>query len=57
MKLKIHSSQNKKSSTCLFHFTEKEELRMKRAIKESKLFMQTYGKGREPYLIDKTYYN
>ncbi len=40
---------------CLF--TKEENERIANAIKASKLFMQTYGKGREPYLIDKTYYN
>lgn len=38
-------------------FTELEEIRMRRAIREANEFMETYGKGRKPYMVDKSHYN
>lgn len=48
-----HSSQTK---PCLFSFTDREERMMARAKVLSKIFMESYGKGREPYTIDYSHY-
>lgn len=56
MKSKTHSSQQSRLRIRLFHFTEREEVRMIRAVEESKLFMQSYGKGRQPMDIDYSHY-
>lgn len=37
-------------------FTVAEELRLKRAIRDAALFMESYGKGREPFMVDKSRY-
>lgn len=50
------TSRKKKPITRLFHFTEREERMMKRAMTLSLLRMQSYGKGREPYEIDLSHY-
>lgn len=39
-----------------WYFTEAEEAAIKRAISNSVKFMQNYGKGREPMLIDLSHY-
>lgn len=46
------SSQTNKTRTRLFHFTDIEEKRMQRAIEQSKRFMESYGQGRKPYMIN-----
>lgn len=51
-----NSSQKKKTSTRLFPFTEAEEASIKRAMWHAAKYMRTYGKGREPMLIDITKY-
>ena len=56
MKSKPHSSQQFRPRIRLFHFTEREEVRMIRAVEESKLFMQSYGTGRQPMDIDYSHY-
>lgn len=55
----INSSQttHSRQSARLFPFTEAEERAMKRAIKRSVKFMATFGKGRDPYMVDLRYYN
>lgn len=37
-------------------FTVAEELRMRRAIREASRFMESYGKGRKPFMVDKAKY-
>lgn len=46
------SSQTNKTRTRLFHFTDIEEKRIQRAIEQSKRFMESYGQGRKPYMIN-----
>lgn len=50
------TSRKKKPITRLFHFTEREEQMMKRAVLLSNKFMQSYGKGREPIMINRENY-
>lgn len=40
----------------LFRFTAAEERAMARAILRSIAFMESYGKGRQPYTIDYSHY-
>lgn len=42
--------------TRLFHFTDREELMMARAIWLSKKFMETYGRGYKPRMVDIRHY-
>ena len=42
--------------TRLFHFTDREELMMARAIWLSKKFMETYGRGYKPHMVDIRHY-
>lgn len=42
--------------THLFHFTDREELMMARAIWLSKKFMETYGRGYKPRMVDIRHY-
>ena len=51
------NSRKKKLRTKLFPFTECEERMMARAIILSKVFMASYGKGRQPYDIDLSHYD
>lgn len=37
-------------------FTPEEEARARRAIRAANKFMQSYGKGREPYMVDIRHY-
>lgn len=39
-------------NTQLFHYTDAEEIRMARAIRESIRFMSQYGKGERPYMLN-----
>lgn len=50
------NSRKKKPITRLFHFNEREERMMKRAVLLSKRFMESYGKGRDPYMVDILHY-
>lgn len=40
----------------LFRFTTDEDEAIRRAIDASRLFMSSYGKGRQPYTIDYSHY-
>lgn len=42
--------------TKLFHFTELDEIRMRRAIIDSQKFMETYGKGSRQQMVDLSRY-
>lgn len=42
--------------TRLFHFTDREKLMMARAIWLSKKFMETYGRGYKPRMVDIRHY-
>lgn len=46
----------KKPQTHIIHFTAAEERAIAQAADEARLFMESYGKGRSPYLIDLRYY-
>lgn len=37
-------------------FTVADELRLKRAIRDAVRFMESYGKGRQPFMVDKSRY-
>lgn len=50
------NSNHKKSSTRLFPFSDNEERMMVAAMKSSIRFMDSYGKGRQPYTIDYSHY-
>lgn len=50
------NSRKKKLRTRLFPFTDREERMMARAIILSKVFMASYGKGRDPYMINRKNY-
>ncbi|MCM1066404.1 MAG: hypothetical protein NC418_02375 [Muribaculaceae bacterium] len=45
-----------KSFSLGFYFSPKDELRIMRAIKEATEYMNTYGKGRAPYMVDLSHY-
>lgn len=49
----LSSSLNGKSPL----FTPEDEEKMQTAIKRSIAFMKNYGKGREPYMIDRKAYD
>lgn len=51
------NSRRKKLRTKLVHFTEQEERMIARAIVGSKKYMESYGKGRQPYYTDLSYYD
>jgi hypothetical protein len=40
----------------LFHFTEREERMIERAILLSQKFMDSYGRGRKPMMVDRSKY-
>lgn len=40
----------------LFRFTKEEESRIDAAIQASEVFMASYGKGRDPYMINRKNY-
>lgn len=42
--------------THLFHFTDREEIAIARAIEKAKRFMEKYGCGRKPRMIDRSKY-
>lgn len=50
------NSRRKKLRTRLFPFTEHEERMMAMHIALSKVFMELYGKGRDPYMINRKNY-
>lgn len=56
MKQTRHSSKKSKTRVHLFKFTEHEEVRMIRAVKASVLFMENFGKGRQPQMINRDNY-
>lgn len=42
--------------TPLFHFTRNDEARINRAIDEAKIFMQSFGAGQRPPMVDLRFY-
>lgn len=40
-----------------FHFNQQENNRIRHACKNALIFMEAFGKGRMPYLIDLSHYN
>ena len=57
MKRTKPSSQKIKTRIRLFSYTEQEEIRIERAKKEAELyFMEGYGKGRQPQIINRENY-
>lgn len=49
-------SQRIRPTAKLFHYTPAEERAMARAVQKSIIFMENYGKGCEPYMVDLRYY-
>ena len=57
MKKSKHPSQSIKMRTRLFSYTEQEEMRIERAMREAELyFKETFGKGRQPQMINRENY-
>ncbi len=56
MKPTTKTSEPRKPRARLFPFTEREEVRMIIAMEAALRFMQKYGKGRQPYMIDRDNY-
>lgn len=50
--------KTKPLKTHLVHFTEREEMQIAYAIDSAKEYFKKYGRGRQPFMIDKSkYYN
>ena len=57
MKSRKDSSQPKrKPRTHIFRFDEIEEVRMIKAMRNAATFMQSYGKGADPVMVDRKHY-
>lgn len=56
MKSTIYLSETGRSETKLFRFTAREERMMSLAKKLALEFMRNYGKGREPYMLNRDNY-
>lgn len=57
MKPTKHSPQKSKTRIRLFSYTEQEEIRIERAKKEAELyFMEGYGNGRQPQMLNRENY-
>lgn len=53
---KPQNPQQSKTHTRLFSYTEQEEIRIERAKKEAADFMESFGKGRRPQMINRDNY-
>lgn len=56
MKSTTETSMAERAGTRLFRFSAKEERMLALAKKLSMAFMETYGKGREPYMLNRKNY-
>lgn len=56
MKTKGKTSAKPSLHTHLFPFTAEDEKAIKRAMKEAAEYMQSFGRGRKPRMIDRTKY-
>lgn len=57
MKSRKDSSQPKrKPRTHIFRFDEIEEVRIIKAMRDSATFMESYGRGDKPLMVDRRHY-
>lgn len=52
----VAASLRNRADEKLFHFTPDDEYKMQRAIRDAVKFMQNYGKGSAPYMVDLSHY-
>lgn len=52
----VYSKKRRAKPAKLFHFTQEEEEMIAKAIQLSITFMESFGQGRNPYMIDLRHY-